>query len=664
MNEFKKKAIELMKKYINSQAKEELNEEKGLELLEEGSKAQILIEYYKGREAVDITPYVTIKKIDGDWAYIEGTDGHDDVIELWLLEPDMVTSARKKDSDNDETKEVKRYINLMHNDLESDNKARVERTRNEIRDALYDDDEVRVKNEILIRRAHDKYLEFSMKKINREFQEGKISYVEFCNQNDKVRNVAELVMEDIFDYGIMIEYENIREYEKEREEEVKNENKASSESFDEMFNESFELFEKMMNDVFGGGSHKLSAKQIDEMLGLETEASKKENEEKHIDGLTEKTGLIPFQKIIDARKKKDLPDCLIDMTELAAKGKYEDIIGREEEIATVAETLARKEIRNPLLVGKPGAGKTAVVQELVKRSLRGEIPHLKDKYFYELRMNDLVAGTMYRGQLEEKLQDVMKVLEDDPNVVLFIDEIHMIVQAGATVGDKNDVANALKPYLTSDISIIGATTFDEYSSTLKDDGALARRFNTIMIEEKSKDEVVEILKTVKKRFEDFHHVELSPECVERIVDKVSDSKIDNSLIAGGLGAIDTICTKMKIHEIDENEAYDRWDNEVILSMDRKNNGGRTTGFGFAKQKPVSETEAAKVDAKEEVKAESKVIYLDDKMKDAKLLEQKEDTIIPGISDEDLEDAMDEMSLEDFLALFDDKEEEDDENLEQ
>ena len=248
---------------------------------------------------------------------------------------------------------------------------------------------------------------------------------------------------------------------------------------------------------------------------------------------------------------KEIPDCLTDMTALAAKGRYNEIIGREEEIDSVSETLARKEIRNPLLIGKPGAGKTAVVEELVKRAYNGEIPHLKNKRFYELRMNDLVAGTMYRGQLEEKLQNVMKVLEDDPNVVLFIDEVHMIVQAGSTANDKNDVSNALKPYLTSEISIIGATTFDEYRATFANDGALARRFNPIAIEEKSKEESIDIICKVKHRFEEYHGVELSEDMVRRIINEIEGRKSDNSLIAGALTAVDTICTKMKIKNLTE-----------------------------------------------------------------------------------------------------------------
>ncbi|OMH40986.1 ATP-dependent Clp protease ATP-binding subunit [Desulfurobacterium indicum] len=207
-----------------------------------------------------------------------------------------------------------------------------------------------------------------------------------------------------------------------------------------------------------------------------------------------------------------------DLTKLAEEGSLDPVIGRDKEIERVIHILARRRKNNPVLIGEPGVGKTAIVEGLAIRIAEGNVPEkLKDKRIVSLDMASLIAGTKYRGQFEERLKSVVKELENNKDVILFIDELHTLVGAGAAEGSM-DASNILKPSLSrGEIQVIGATTLDEYRKYIEKDGALERRFQPVLVEEPSVEETVEILKGLKPKFEEFHNVTITDEAIERAV---------------------------------------------------------------------------------------------------------------------------------------------------
>lgn len=195
-----------------------------------------------------------------------------------------------------------------------------------------------------------------------------------------------------------------------------------------------------------------------------------------------------------------------------------DIVGREQELDLMISILSRKDKANPLLVGEPGVGKTALVEKMAAMIEEGQIPSLQGASIYELHLNTLVAGTKYRGDFEEKLQNLIKLLEKYPNVILFIDEIHQMIGAGKSEGSI-DVSSVLKPYLARGvIKCIGATTLDEYEKYIEKDRALERRFQLIMVKEPDKVKTAEMLASKIPEYEAFHHVKIAPSIIQEIVD--------------------------------------------------------------------------------------------------------------------------------------------------
>lgn len=218
----------------------------------------------------------------------------------------------------------------------------------------------------------------------------------------------------------------------------------------------------------------------------------------------------------DDSNAKPLDKYAANLNEEAAVGRIDPLIGRDAEIERTVQVLCRRRKNNPLLVGEAGVGKTAIAEGLAKKIVDGEVPEiLMDAVIYSLDLGSLLAGTKYRGDFEKRLKAVLKQVKSEPNVVLFIDEIHTIIGAGATSGGTMDASNLIKPALSSGaLKCIGSTTFQEYNSIFEKDRALARRFQKIDIGEPSVDETFEILKGLKSRFEDHHSVEYTNDALK------------------------------------------------------------------------------------------------------------------------------------------------------
>ncbi len=220
----------------------------------------------------------------------------------------------------------------------------------------------------------------------------------------------------------------------------------------------------------------------------------------------------------------------INLNEMAREGKIDGVIGRDEEIERVSEILNRRRKNNPVLIGEAGVGKTAIVEGMALKIINGEVPQkLANKEIIQLDVASLVSGTGIRGQFEEKMQQLVQELQDDPNIILFIDEIHQIVGAGSAEGSNTDAGNILKPALArGDIQLIGATTLNEYR-VIEKDSALERRLQPVRVDEPTLDETYTILTGIQKQYEDYHHVKYSDEAIRAAID-LSDRYIQDRFL--------------------------------------------------------------------------------------------------------------------------------------
>ncbi len=239
-----------------------------------------------------------------------------------------------------------------------------------------------------------------------------------------------------------------------------------------------------------------------------------------------------------------------DLTKLAENDKLDPIVGRDKEIERVAQILSRRKKNNPILIGEPGVGKTAIAEGLALRIVQKKVSRvLFNKRVVTLDLASLVAGTKYRGQFEERMKAVMNELEKSPEVILFIDELHTIVGAGGASGSL-DASNMFKPALSrGEIQCIGATTLDEYRQYIEKDGALARRFQVVIVDATSPEETIQILENIKDKYEDHHHVIYTPEAIEACV-KLSDRYIsDRFLPDKAIDVLDEAGARVHINNI-------------------------------------------------------------------------------------------------------------------
>ncbi|MGN1012943.1 MAG: ATP-dependent Clp protease ATP-binding subunit [Clostridia bacterium] len=252
-----------------------------------------------------------------------------------------------------------------------------------------------------------------------------------------------------------------------------------------------------------------------------------------------------------------------DLTELAKQNKLDPVIGRENEIERVIEILSRRTKNNPVLIGEPGVGKTAVVEGLAQMIYENNVPEiLKGKRVVSLDMASMIAGAKYRGEFEERLKKALQEIKTAKNVILFIDEIHTIVGAGSAEGAM-DAANILKPLLSrGEIQVIGATTLNEYRKYIEKDSALERRFQSVIVEEPSIEDTIEILKGLKDKYEAHHKVKITDEAIKEATILSERYITDRFLPDKAIDLIDEACSKAKIKSLTKPEIYKNLEKEL------------------------------------------------------------------------------------------------------
>ncbi|MDP9386214.1 MAG: AAA family ATPase, partial [Actinomycetota bacterium] len=252
-----------------------------------------------------------------------------------------------------------------------------------------------------------------------------------------------------------------------------------------------------------------------------------------------------------------------NLTKLAADGKLDPVVGRETEIERIMQILSRRTKNNPVLVGEPGVGKTAVVEGLAQRITNADVPELlKGKQIYTLDLAALVAGSKYRGEFEERLKKVMKEITQRGDIILFIDELHNLVGAGAAEG-AIDAASILKPALArGELQTVGATTLDEYRKYLERDSALERRFQKIVVDQPSIEECVQILKGLRDRYEQHHKIQITDEALEASAELADRYISDRFLPDKAIDLIDEASSRMRIKSMSSPPVYRELEDEI------------------------------------------------------------------------------------------------------
>ena len=260
-----------------------------------------------------------------------------------------------------------------------------------------------------------------------------------------------------------------------------------------------------------------------------------------------------------------------DITEKAEEGKYDNIIGREKEVERIIEILSRRTKNNPCLIGEPGVGKTAIIEGLAEKIVLGDIPqNLKDKRIVSIDISGVVAGTKYRGDFEERIKKALDEVKKAGDIILFIDEIHTIVGAGAAEG-AIDAANILKPLLArGEIQLIGATTIEEYRKYIEKDSALERRFSPIKVEEPSENETIEILKGIRDKYEAHHNVKITDEAIKSATILSTRYITDRFLPDKAIDLIDEAASQVRMKKFVEPDEIKKLQEE-LEKMDKEKN---------------------------------------------------------------------------------------------
>lgn len=337
-----------------------------------------------------------------------------------------------------------------------------------------------------------------------------------------------------------------------------------------------------------------------------------------------------------------------DLTKLAEENKLDPIVGREKEIERVAQILSRRKKNNPILIGEPGVGKTAIAEGLALRIVQKKVSRvLFGKRVVTLDLASLVAGTKYRGQFEERMKAVMNELEKSPDVILFIDELHTIVGAGGASGSL-DASNMFKPALArGEIQCIGATTLDEYRQYIEKDGALARRFQMVMVDSTTPEETMQILDNIKEKYEDHHHVIYTKEAIEACV-KLSDRYIsDRYLPDKAIDVMDEAGARVHINNIHVPEEIVKLEEAIEDVKKEKNRVVKSQKYEEAAQlrdkekKLIEQLDAAKAKWEEKTRTEKYTVN-EDNVADViammtgiptKRIAQKESNKLLGMTDE-------------------------------
>lgn len=271
-----------------------------------------------------------------------------------------------------------------------------------------------------------------------------------------------------------------------------------------------------------------------------------------------------------------------DMTRAAEEGKLDPVVGRVKEIERLAQILSRRKKNNPILIGEPGVGKSAIVEGLALRIVEKKVSRiLFDKRVIALDMTAVVAGTKYRGQFEERIRSILNELKKNPNIILFIDEIHTIVGAGSAAGSM-DAANMLKPALArGEIQCIGATTLDEYRQNIEKDGALERRFQKVIVEPTTAEETLQILKNIKDKYEDHHNVNYTDAALEACVKQTDQYITDRNFPDKAIDALDEAGSRVHLTNITAPKEIEEQEKLIDEMKSLKNEAVRLQNFELA-----------------------------------------------------------------------------------
>ena len=327
-------------------------------------------------------------------------------------------------------------------------------------------------------------------------------------------------------------------------------------------------FERRKNVTHDGLS--LSDEDEEEETGKQQTANSK-NVSQTTTAQTQPTGKTPV-----------LDNFSTDLTLAAREGKLDPVVGREKEILRVVEILCRRKKNNPILIGEPGVGKSAIVEGLAQLiAQRKTSPVLFNKRVVNLDMTSIVAGTKYRGQFEERIKALLKELEMNPNIIVFIDEIHTMIGAGSTPGTM-DAANIMKPALARGvIQCIGATTLDEYRNSIEKDGALERRFQKVIVNPTDKEETLQILQNIKGRYEDHHHVIYTDDALKACV-KLTDRYVTDRFFPDkAIDAMDEVGSKVHLQNADVPPAITDKEKEIEDMKEKKQAAVRAQNFELA-----------------------------------------------------------------------------------